>query len=293
MRTALHALFLSVLFPLAGFAEVAERGTLLHGGEDREYFAFVPRDADETTPLIFALHGMGGNAARLRFGIGLTEAAAQQGFAVVYPQGLMLPDGASVWNAGFEEGGADDLGYLSELARHLIDEHGLSPDRVMVMGISLGAYMTYHLACESDLPIAAIASIAGNMSASDWSGCEPGARVSLLQIHGTRDRVIRMDGQGGWAGQWGPSPDIRAVTRRWARSTQGLPEMPAIGLRVGRARVDRVRFVNTDNGTEVQRLLLREFGHDWPSAKTAGFQALEEIMRFFARHDGRDTDHHR
>ena len=74
----------------AALAQVAMHDTLLFDSVEREHYLYVPPDADASTPLFVALHGLGGNAKNLRFGIGLTKRAEQDGFAVVYPQGLSL-----------------------------------------------------------------------------------------------------------------------------------------------------------------------------------------------------------
>ena len=117
-------LFSVLAHPL--WAQVAEHGTLLHDGVEREHYLFVPQDADETTPLFVALHGLGGNAKNLRFGIGLTKRAQGDGFAVVYPQGIRLSQGSRHWNAGFSFSTIDDLGCLDRLIAQIYVKHGLN-----------------------------------------------------------------------------------------------------------------------------------------------------------------------
>ena len=271
------------LVPAIAVAEVAVYGTFDHDGVRRDHYVFVPPDADENTPLIIALHGMGGNAKNLRYGIGMTERAAANGFAVVYPQGVRLPQGSRHWNAGFDMIAVDDTGYLTELARHLIDQHGLSPARVMVFGISMGGYMAYHLSCHSELPIEVIVSVEGTISGADWQDCPNGARVSLLHIHGLNDPLVRYDGSSHWSGAWVGSPPVPNLVHYWARRAQAAPTATLID----HPKVTEIRFANEETGTEVQLLTLPDFAHDWPSQTTAGFPAIDAVLSFLRRHDGR------
>lgn len=275
-------LILLCLLPWIANAGVAEHGTFEHDGVLREHYIFVPPDAGPATPLIVALHGMGGNAAKLRYGIGLTERAEQNGFAVVYPQGLRLPQGSRHWNAGFDLMPADDLGYLTALTDALIKRHNLSRNRVMVFGISMGGYMAYHMACRSDLPISAAVSVAGNISGLDWAHCKA-KDISLLHIHGKLDPLVRYAGSRHWSGDWIGSPPVEDLIATWARNTEAMPREPLLD----NAHVQEQYFENPASGVEVQLLTLPAFGHDWPSQETAQFDAIDAVMDFIARHDGR------
>ncbi|MEM7189595.1 MAG: PHB depolymerase family esterase, partial [Pseudomonadota bacterium] len=172
-----------LLLPRLANAEVAVRSTLLHGGQERIHYFFKPKQVVEP-PLIVVLHGMGGNAKNLRFGIGMTDRAALAGMSVVFPQGVRLPGGARHWNAGFRFSNTDDVGYLTTLIRKLQDEHGVSRENVFILGLSMGGYMAYHMACRTEIPIRAIASVTGTMGGATWANCPAPAKPSILHLHG-------------------------------------------------------------------------------------------------------------
>ena len=284
MRLLISCLLCAFL-ALPALGQIAQPGRFEHEGRSRAHYVHVPRTATAQTPLVIALHGMGGNAKNLRFGLGLTEALHAAGFAVVYPQGVRLPQGSRHWNAGFEFMPVDDLGYLSALARHLIAEHGLAPDQTMIFGISMGGFMAYHMACHADLPIAAIAVVAGSLHPSDWQACPGVGRHSLLHIHGKRDPLIRYDGSGHWASQSAPAVGVEEVIGFWQRA---MGARPAKAL-VRHDKVEEMRFADPSSGREVQLLALPAFGHDWPSLKTAGYRALPDIVTFLSRQREKPT----
>lgn len=267
------------LLPKLLHAEVAAIGYFSHDGHEREHYLFVPADATDQTPLVIALHGMGGNAANLRFGIGLTEAAADVGFAVLYPQGLRLPAGSRHWNAAMDMMPVDDLGYLTALARFVIAQHALAPDDTTVFGISMGGFMAYHMACHSDLPLDAIISAAGNMSGRDWQNCPNPNPPSLLHIHGQRDPMIRFTGSQHWSGAWGNSPPVPELIENWAQKQNAVATDPVIS----HPKVNEHRYYNAATGDEIQLLVLPELGHDWPTQANAGFRALDPVIAFIQR----------
>ncbi|MEL7027290.1 MAG: alpha/beta fold hydrolase [Pseudomonadota bacterium] len=268
-----------LVWAAAAEAYVAERATFDHDGRERAYYFYAPVGADDTTPLLIALHGMGGNARNLRFGIGLTEAAADAGFAVVYPQGVRLPDGSRHWNAGFDFLDVNDVGYLNDLARALIAEHGLSSKKVMILGISMGGFMAYHMACKSSLPIAGIVVVAGSIHPSDFDHCASGQRPSLLHIHGRLDPLVPFYGHSHWSLPGKPPVSVPDIVADWAAAAHARRVQATLS---GDA-IEQTRFVNPQDGIEVQLLELTAFGHDWPSEATAGYRALDDIIAFLVR----------
>lgn len=278
----IRQLVLSVMLLLCAaqaHAEIAEPGSLVHDDVERVHYLYVPPSAGPETPLVVALHGMGGNAANLRFGIGLTEVAAQAGYAVVYPQGVRLPQGSRHWNAGFDMMEVDDLGYLTALVRDITRTHGLSTEGTVMFGISMGGYMAYHMGCHSDLPLAGIIVVAGSMHPSDIAACPGAGSTSLLHIHGVLDPLIPFAGGGHWSDPGAKAVGVPQLVARWAKAAAAT-QAPAL---TSHPKVRALRRMNDAAGTEVQLLALPAFGHDWPSETTAGYVALDDIARFLKR----------
>jgi polyhydroxybutyrate depolymerase len=83
--------------------------------------------------------------------------------------------------------------------------------RVYLIGFSNGAFMSFRMACDHADLIAAIAALNGAMW-SDPSKCRPSQPVSVLNIRGSADTVIRNPG-GSFAGFTYPSTD--ATVKDW------------------------------------------------------------------------------
>ena len=94
-----------------------------HGDRTREYRLYVPSglDREKPAPLVFALHGGGGNAAREEGRVAYNEYAERDGWIVIYPNGV---DGH--WNdlRGYEgfvshREDVDDVGLIEALLNEL------------------------------------------------------------------------------------------------------------------------------------------------------------------------------
>lgn len=192
------------------------------GGSERPATLLIPRDADrsEPRPLVLLLHGYDssgeGADAYFQFGAHVNEL----GFGLVLPNGTEDPEGEHFWNGTTEccdmlDTGVDDVGYL----RGLIGEARAHAafDKVFAVGHSNGGFMAYRLACEAIPGLTAIVSLAGGTYANA-DDCRAPAVVSVLQIHGDRDLVIRyaggpLKGPLGWTDS---VPGAEESVLRWA-----------------------------------------------------------------------------
>ena len=162
------------------------------GGGERPAVLLVPRDADrsEPGPLVLLLHGYGssgqGADAYFQFAAHVNEL----GFGLILPNGTEDPEGEHFWNGTTEccdmlDSGVDDVGYLR--------------------------------GCEAIPGLTAIVSLAGGTYANG-EDCRAPSAVSVLQIHGDRDLVIRyaggpLKGPLGWTES---VPGAEESVLRWA-----------------------------------------------------------------------------
>lgn len=192
------------------------------GGGERPATLLIPRDGDrsEPRPLVLLLHGYGssgeGADAYFQFAAHVNEL----GFGLVLPDGTRDPEGERFWNGTAEccdmlDTGVDDARYL----RGLIEEARAHAafDKVFAVGHSNGGFMAYRLACEAIPGLTAIVSLAGGTYANA-DDCRAPSAVSVLQIHGNRDQVIRygggrLKGPLGWTES---IPGAEASVLRWA-----------------------------------------------------------------------------
>ena len=192
------------------------------GGGERPAALLVPRDADrsEPRPLVLLLHGYGSSGEGADAYFQFAALVNELGFGLVLPDGTEDPEGERFWNGTAEccdmlDTGVDDAGYL----RGLIEEARAHAafDKVLAVGHSNGGFMAYRLACEAIPGLTAIVSLAGGTYANAGD-CRAPSAVSVLQIHGDRDQVIRyrggpLKGPLGWTES---VPGAEESVLRWA-----------------------------------------------------------------------------
>jgi polyhydroxybutyrate depolymerase len=277
--------------------------SLFWDGQNRTYIYHIPTNADssKSMPLVFCLHGAGGDAenmVRLTRG-GFNTLADRDGFFVIYPSAL---DGK--WNdhRDPEFSQSDDVGFISELIDQFIQNYNVDSTRVYVTGISNGLQMTMCLAREITSRLAAVAPVAYSMSEKSAAlpvGTEP---ISVLVMTGTVDPLIPW--QGGEANDMegermlGPILSVPATVDLLAAFDQcnsnptvtWIPDNdPHDGTRV---RVED--YTGGSQGTEVMFYQIIGGGHAWPigwqypaivlAGTSRDIDADEVIWAFFQKH---------
>jgi poly(3-hydroxybutyrate) depolymerase len=123
-------------------------------GKEMEYGLFVPGTYDKQNkgPLIVALHGLGSNPQQIMRYRGLTDLAEKHGYIVVAPMGY----NSRGWygSRGPRGGRADDPENLGELSEKDVmnvleivrQDYAIDPERIYLMGHSMGGGGVIHLA---------------------------------------------------------------------------------------------------------------------------------------------------
>ncbi len=158
----------------------------------RTYTLFTPSSYDGTMalPLVIALHGRGGDNQSMINLTNLSQLAEQEGFIVVYPNGIKKSwaDGRGTTPA--EEAGVDDVGFIAILIDRLLGNYNIIPQQIYVTGFSNGGHMAHRLACDISEKIAAVAPVGANLPENVAASCEPKRPVPVLQISGTKDTFV-------------------------------------------------------------------------------------------------------
>ncbi|MEZ4777234.1 MAG: PHB depolymerase family esterase [Bacteroidia bacterium] len=259
--------------------------SIFHDSTWRYYRLHVPPGYSPTSPvpLIFNFHGLGSNAFEEEFYTRFSLIADTAGFIVVYPDGIL-----NAWNAGFVIGGTDDLGFVSALIDKLGSLYAIDPARVFATGMSNGGFLSHYLGCELSDRIAAIASVAGTMTAFVEGTCNPGRTLPVLHIHGTADQVVPYNG-----GNLFYRP-VDSVLSLWQANNQclttdstHLPDKVNEG-----STVTRFDFGGCADSAEVILFRVNNGGHTWPGAvfllpnenTNQDIDASQEIWAFFRKH---------
>jgi len=199
----------------------------------RSYTLVSPliRHPGQLIPLVVAIHGYTVDSTWMEKTTQFDELAKSARFIVVYPQGLN-----NSWNAGSCCGDNHnaDVAFIRELLDRLVADDQVNPSRVLVTGMSNGGMMAHRLACDLSDRILAIASVSGALVTAT---CNPARPVSVLEVHGTEDSQVPMQGDEsfpatisfmtGWAklNGCGRDPTITksgiTTTTAWSGSREG------------------------------------------------------------------------
>jgi len=187
-------------------------GSLQHEGRNRTYIVHVPGSytGQMAVPLVLDFHGHGSNAGQEAGGSGWWAKADQEGFIIVYPEGV---DGS--WNVGNCCGTAvtqniDDVGFVRALVSKLSTETCIDPKKVYATGISNGAGFSHRLACEAADIFAATSAASADLVTDP---CIPSRPISQLSVRGTGDFLVAY--AGGWVGSGWYSPGAIGSFELW------------------------------------------------------------------------------
>ncbi len=219
---------------LAASSVHAEQMTV--DGVMRTFALHIPSriaQAKTPAPLIIALHGGMGSGAQMRGWLGLDAVADRLGFIVAYPDGL-----SRNWNDGrtavrAESAGgkpADDVAFLSMLAKILTDRGQAKAGQVFVTGASNGGMMAFRLACETEGVFAGYAAMIANVSVELEARCQPRQPAAMLIMNGTADPLMPFGGGNVARNGRGTVTSTRQTFARWQSANRCHGEAPALRL---------------------------------------------------------------
>ncbi len=290
--------------------------TVHSGGLERKVPLYIPASAAgrSAIPLVFDLHGSGGNGRAQALRSALTAQADRHGFLLANPNGGIadpksptdkfywhVPGVPLIGSVQIPANAADDVLFFRDAIRQLEQSACADPHRVYVTGFSGGARMASALACELSDRIAAVAPVsglragvprAGDYHAPDAKTCAPNRAVAIVTFHGVHDPTNPFDGDG--TSRWGYS--VPVALERWGQldGCQRSSEQ-----RVS-THVTQVTYLGCRDAAEL--ILYRTDapvehggGHIWPHASTSALEsasadqvdqldASELIWEFFSRH---------
>jgi polyhydroxybutyrate depolymerase len=294
--------------------------TIQVGELEREYRLHLPTGYDPArpAPLVLAFHGYTTTAYQFENKYtSFSQLADEHGFVAVYPQATSFEVAGYLitsWNdlacnaSPGPEGPIctadardyptppecgeprecdwcschDDIGLVSALLDELENSLCIDLDRVFAHGMSNGAMFVHRLACEMPERFAAVAPTAGTMARG--FNCAPGPepKISIMNIHGTRDTAVPFDGSPAGDGfLYTPSEQVMSA---WAGvDSQGCEadNSPYTTSKDGIQGFRCVQRANCETGAEVVDCGW-EGGHDWPRKGDDQF-GIDVIWEFFEK----------
>jgi polyhydroxybutyrate depolymerase len=171
----------------------ADELKLSHQGVERTAVLYRPAKAAGPSPLVIALHGLGGNGQNFRNYAGIDAVADREGFIAVYPDAI---EGS--WSYGrpivrpmpvINGETVDDVGFIRAVIDDLVGKKLADPARVYVTGISRGGLMVFTAACALADKIAAAVPLITGMTDLQREDCRPAQAVPIMVIAGTGDQI--------------------------------------------------------------------------------------------------------
>ena len=187
--------FAAVALTVALISPAAASPNYIVGG-DRPVTVNLPDTLNNPAPLLILLHSASTSGAHQENYMHLGPVAKKSGLIYIAPDGMTNPEGKRFWNASKSccnkyKQEVDDVAYINSLIDEISRKSPVDPKRIYLIGHSNGAFMSFTFACKTN-KVAAIVAIAGAMDTE--SDCKPSTPVSLLNIHGTADKTIKIDG---------------------------------------------------------------------------------------------------
>lgn len=103
------------------------------------------------------------------------------------------PETMSSALAAMAEGACKSATYVDAFIDHVIDTHGISPDKVALVGFSQGTMMSLQTAPRRDQPIAGVVGFSGALLGEKAFGAEIKSRPPMVLVHGTADPVVPIE----------------------------------------------------------------------------------------------------
>ena len=271
-KETLWLLVFTFIFTISAKAQQVINTTLQQDGNTRQYRLYIPQsyDANNPSPLILSYHGFTNNIDIQYNQTNFQQLAEDNQFIFVTPQGI--GGGWAINN--FFGGSNDDLGFSDALIDKIQEDYAINEKRIYATGFSNGGYFSYRMACELSPRVAAIASIAGSMTARwiDNGQCQPQHPTAILQITGTNDGTIPISGGG-------LGKSIADVMEYWAdyNNADSSPDVTDLG-----SGSTQYVWDNGDNGVEVEFISVGSKGHSWVGGNV---NTSQEVWNFFSRFD--------
>jgi poly(3-hydroxybutyrate) depolymerase len=251
--------------------------TVWFGQVQRQVAIYVPNGyrPDVAVPLVFALHGGGGDASKMYDpDKRIVEYAESQGFIAVFPNGLPLP-GAPPERPNYFWYDPVNIDFMDHLIDLMMGRFTIDSSRVYFIGFSGGAELIYKLAAVPAISarIAAIATVAGDMGSkrtdpptSPWVIIDPAASgalsMSALLLQGGED--VRQPAAGGFKDDFETiKMSFQTKVDSWrlfVGARDGVSEtLPGAPL-----GVQAMRYTNPADGRTVVSALDPALPHKWP-----------------------------
>jgi len=240
--------------PTAEKKPAVDERKISYNGSERTYLLRIPLDLDEgqPAPVVFIFHGMG-EGPRDMFKAGFNPVADREKIILVYPD---------LFSHTQTE-------FIKQIFLDLNDLVNIDPNRVYVMGFSLGGKLSYHVACEVPDIFAAFAAVSGMAICETGHSSEDA--VSILHIHGFGDELVPYE-----TGRYG-MPPVDETIAHWVQ----FNECATSPLVETADKITHTVYSQCRDGAAIELYTIEGLGHKVPTKEMSSAQIIWE---FFEAH---------
>lgn len=247
----------------SGDCRVPATGTSAHtltvAGTERQFVIDVPDGfTGERLPVVYFIHGLGGEATSSMAYTGFPEYGEEHGFITVAPQALgSLPR----WDftTGPEVPGSD-FDFIRQLTEHVTATWCGEVGRQYLTGFSNGSAMTFAAACFGGIDFAAYGSVAAAGYLPDRCAGAPPA--SFIYAHGTADPTVPFEGGDTVIQRVAPADE---ALQQWAAHDGcAAPREEQVA-----ADVRLTAWDDCADGARIDFYVIEGGGHQWPGGAAA------------------------
>jgi poly(3-hydroxybutyrate) depolymerase len=208
-----------------------------YGSAGRRFIVHAPSAPGSSRPLVILLHGLYQSPESVERATAALSYSDARNFTVVYPYGEH-----EAWNAGTccRSDTANDVGFMVDLVHYVSTLTPVDRHRVYIWGFSNGGMMAWRTVCETKDVFAGAGVVAGALLVPCPNP------VHVVELHGTADRTVPFLG--------GFSKYTHTV----------FPD----------SADERSRLAP---GSTLDRILIKNLGHRWPTPKYGKLDALDVI----------------
>lgn len=217
--------------------------------EGGEYRIRLPQGGAPKGAIIF-LHGWSGTAEAEMRNTAWARLAERLGVAFVAPQG----EGGTWSYPGAPRQLRDEFAFFRALAADLKDRFGISGEKTVLTGFSMGGSMTWNIACREGELFAGYVAVAGAFWDPVPEAC-PSPVPMLVHVHGTADKTVPLEGRA--IGEHWRQSDVAKSLALWQRKAGVAPDFPKDAPTQGLA----CQMQEAGNGRGLLEMCLHSGGH--------------------------------
>jgi poly(hydroxyalkanoate) depolymerase family esterase len=268
-----------------------------HGAhQGRAYRLYVPAQPAAKKPLVVGLHGCAQTPEDFALGTRLNRAAGRRGVRVLYPAQGPFDSPTRCWNwflPASQTARGGEAAEIVTLVREIQRAERVDDRRVVVLGLSAGAYMGVNLACTAPDVVVGVGLVAGGpyRCAGTWLGaltCMRGERLDGVAAAAScaatmgKPATIR-------ASLWHGDGDSVVSPANFVALTTMFVKLDGLAAGVTEPVRGAVRtvFRAGDGRPVVETWLVPGMGHAWSGGDPrgthtypAGPDATEDMLRF-------------